>query len=191
MPAGAPRILDPSKAPFDDTLYEPPQPLLSSLDWVRSELSTSLFIAGLRAAYTKPAAYALFDPDMTRQRALWDTSFFYIEAIHDAVRRNGGRLVLLLYPSILQVNTRTALDDAGYDHAAPERVVRAFCEEKGIDLVTPLDALIEAARTRKDLFFIEDRHLTVRGNEVTARVLDERLTPILDRAWAERTGPPG
>ena len=190
MPADSPRILDPSKAPFVDAPPDPPQPLFSSFDWVRAELSSNLFIAELRAKHMKPAAYALFDPDMTRQREMWDTSFFYIKAIHDAVRKNGGKLVVLLYPMILQVNTPTALDDAGYDHAAPERVVSAFCKENGIDLITPLDALIEGSRTKKDLYFIEDRHLTVRGHEVTAEVLQRQLTPILDDAWARRTGPP-
>jgi hypothetical protein len=186
MPNDAPRILDPSKAPFVDTLPEPELPMFRSIDWIRAQVSTSLFVAKLRAKHGKPAAYALYDPDMEKQRRDWDTSFFYIKALDDAVRKNGGRLVVLLYPTILQVNSPSALDDAGYDHTTPERVFGAFCEENHIDMIRPLAALI-AKDEKKDTYFLKDRHLTARGNEIVAEALDQQLTPIVDRAWAEKT----
>jgi hypothetical protein len=186
MPASAPRILDPSQAPFVDTLPESDQPFFRSFDWVRAQLSGSLLVAKLRAKHSKPAAYALFDPDMDKQKKDWDTTFFYIKAIDDAVRKDGGHLVVLLYPSMLQVNTPTALDDAGYDHAMPERVVGAFCQENHIDLIRPLEALI-AKNRHNDAYFLKDRHLTERGNEIVAEVLTEQLSPVLDHIWAEKT----
>jgi hypothetical protein len=185
MPKDAPRILDPGRAPSVDTLPEPDLPMFRSLDWVRAQLSSSLFIAKVRAKH-KPAAYALFDPDMEKQKQDWDTSFFYIKALDDVVRKDGGRLVVLLYPAIMQVNTPSALDDAGYDHTMPERVFGAFCDENHIDMVRPLATLI-AKNHNNDTFFLKDRHLTARGNEIVAEVLEQQLTPVVDRVWAEKT----
>jgi hypothetical protein len=186
MPADAPRLLDPAQAVVVDKLPDPPRPLFRSLDWLGVQLSSNLFAVqvGFRAKH-KATAFALFDRDMERQKKLWDTSFFYIEALHQAVRKGGGRLVILLYPSLLQVDTKDQLERAGYDHAMPEKVFAEMCKEKGIDLITILDAL-EASNQKRDLFFPKDRHVTARGNEVAAAVLGEKLAPIVDRLWAEK-----
>jgi hypothetical protein len=188
MPADAPRWLDPAQAPDVETLPDPPRPWLRSIEWLGIQLSSNLFAVqvGFRAKH-KAAAFALFDPDMDRQRKLWDTSFFYIDALHAAVKRDGGRLAILLYPTLLQVNTRDQLERAGYDHAMPEKLFAAFCRERGIDLVTILDAL-EKDGEHRSLFFPKDRHLTARGNAVAAKALDEKLSPIVDRRWEERAG---
>jgi hypothetical protein len=191
MPNDSPRWLDPAQAPVVEKLPEPPRPWLRSIDWLGVQLSSNLFAAqvGFRAKH-KSSAFALFENDMDRQRKLWDTSFFYIDALHEAVKKDGGRLALLLFPSLVQVSAREQLDRAGYDHGAPERVVGAFCKEKGIDFIPILDELIEADKKsgKHDLFFPKDRHLTARGNEVAAGVLAARLGPIVDRMWAERAG---
>ncbi len=184
MPEDAPRLLDPSRAPSVDALPDPPRPLFRSIDWLGAQLSSNLLAVriGLRK---EPPAFALFDRDMERQKKRWDTSFFYIQALHEAVRRTGGRLVVLLYPSLLQVSAKDQLDRARYDHAMPEKVLAAFCREKGIDLVTLLGAL-EASPSTRDLFFPKDRHLTPRGSEVVAGVLSSELGPIVDRVWEEK-----
>ncbi len=186
MPNDAPRILDPAQAVDVQKIPDPPRPLFRSIDWLGVQISSNLFAAqvGFRAK-RKASAFALFENDMERQRALWDTSFFYIRALHEAVRKNGGRLAILLYPSLLQVNTKAQLERAGYDHTMPERVMEAFCKENGIDFLPILDAL-EANDQKHDLFFPKDRHLTAHGNEVAARALAERLTPIVDRLWEEK-----
>ncbi len=191
LPASTPRILDPALVPSVETLPEEPRPWLRSIDWLGVQLSSNLFVAqvGYRAKHHS-AAFGLFEKDMEAQKKTWDTSFFYIKALHEAVRRGGGRLVILLYPSILQVNTASQLEAAGYDHAMPERVLGEFCRDEHIDLVTILDAL-EANNQRRDLFFPKDRHLTARGNEVAAGVLADKLSPIVDATWeANRRGAP-
>jgi hypothetical protein len=188
MPADAPRWLDPAQAPDVETLPDPPRPWLRSIEWLGIQLSSNLFLAKVRfRAGHEASAFAPFDPDMDRQRRLWDTSFFYLKALHAAVKKDGGRLAILLYPSLLQVSTRDRLERAGYDHAMPEKVFAAFCQENGIELVTLLDAL-EKNGQRRDLFFPKDRHLTARGNEVAAKVLEEKLTPIVNLLWEERAG---
>jgi GDSL-like Lipase/Acylhydrolase family len=187
MPADAPRFLDPAQALDVETIPDPPRPLFRSVEWLGVMLSSNLFAVqvGFRAR-RKASAFALFENDMAQQKKLWDTSFFYIEALDQAVRRDGGRLAVLLYPSLLQVNTRDQLERAGYDHGMPERVMGAFCAERGIAFIPILDAL-EAANQKRDLFYPKDRHLTARGNEVAAAVLAERLGPIVDRMWEAKT----
>jgi hypothetical protein len=186
MPSDSVRLLDPAKAVSVEKLPDPPRPWFRSVDWLGIQLSSNLFAVqvGFRAK-RKATAFALFDKDMDRQKELWDTSFFYIKALHEAVRRDGGRLAILLYPSLLQVNTRDQLERAGYDHAMPEKVFAQFCKENDIDLVTILDAL-EANNQKRDLFFAKDRHITARGNEIAAAVLAEKLGPVVDRLWEER-----
>jgi hypothetical protein len=186
MPADAPRLLDPAQAASVETLPDPPRPLVRSLDWLRTQLASNLFAVqlGLRGEH-QAAAFALFDRDRERQRVLWDTSFFYIEALHEAVRRDGGRLAILLYPSLLQVDDKDRLERAGYDHAMPEKVLGEFCKDRGIELITLLDAL-EQHNQRRDLFFPKDRHLTARGSEIAAAVLGDELGPLVDRLWEQR-----
>ena len=101
------------------------------------------------------------------------------------MKKDGGKLAILLYPTLLQVNTRDQLERAGYDHAMPEKVFEVFCKENGIELVTILDAL-EANNQKRDLFFPKDRHITARGNEIAAQVLGEKLSPMVDRLWDEK-----
>lgn len=186
MPNDVPRILDPGKAPYADKLPDPPRPWIRSFDWVRAQLSGSLVVASFRAKHSKPVAYAPFENDMPKQKKLWDTSFYYFKALNDAVRKDGGRLALVLYPSMLQVNTARALDNAGYDHTMPERVLGEFCKENGIELVTLLDAL-KANNQKQDLYFLKDRHLTVRGNQVAQQVVEEKLRPVIDKLWEDKS----
>ncbi|MFT3774338.1 MAG: SGNH/GDSL hydrolase family protein [Minicystis sp.] len=185
MPNDLPRILDPAKYPYADKLPEPPRPWIRSFDWVRAQLSGSLVVASFRAKHSKPVAFAPFENDMAKQKQLWDTSFFYLKALNDSIRKDGGRLALILYPSMLQVNTAKALDNAGYDHTMPERVLGEFCKENGIELVTLLEAL-QQNNQKQDLYFLKDRHLTVRGNEIAKGVLEQKLRPVIDKIWEEK-----
>jgi hypothetical protein len=189
LPESTPRIVDPAKAPFVDKLPDPPQPLFRSVDWVRARISGSLFIAKLRAKHGKPAAFALYEPDPEKQKKAWDTTFFFIKAVDDAVRADGGKLVVLLYPTMVQVQVPAALEEAGYDPAAPEKAMAAFCKESGIELITLLDEL-RAANGKNEMYFQKDRHLTVRGNQVATEALQKKLAPVVDRLWAERVRKP-
>lgn len=185
MAPDASRVLDPARVIPVERLPQEPRPWIRSFDWVRAQLSGSLFVASFRAKHSKPAAFAPFEADLARQRQLWDTSFFYIAALDQAVRKDGGKLVILLFPSMLQLNSARALDDAGYDHAAPERLFAAVGKEHGIAVITLLDRL--AARNQKqDLYYPKDRHITARGSEVAAEVLRDELGPIVDGLWTER-----
>lgn len=188
MPAGSPRYRTPKDAPSRDAPpAAPPPPLLRSFEWVRTRLSSSLLVArvGLWAGY-KPANFARFEPDVATQREAWATTFFYLDALDIEIRRNGGQLVIVSYPSLIQVNASHALDAAGFDHAAPDRVLSAFCAERRIEMIPLLEPLI-AANQHLDLYFPKDRHLTARGNAVAAEALTGPLGAIVDRVWDEKS----
>lgn len=185
LPPDEPRILDPGKVEYVTKLPEPPRPWIRSFDWIRAQLSGSLVVASFRAKHSKPAAFAPFDKDMALQKKLWDTSFFYLKALSDAVRKDGGRMALVLYPSMLQVNTARALENAGYDSMAPEKVLGEFCKENGIELI-PLLETLRAKNDKQDVYYPKDRHLTARGNAVAVEVLDQKLKPLVDKMWEEK-----
>jgi hypothetical protein len=186
LPPDEPRILDPGKVPYVTKLPEPPRPWIRSFDWVRAQLSGSLVVASFRAKHSKPAAFAPFEKDMDRQKTLWDTTFFYLKALNDEVRKDGARMALVLYPSMLQVSTARALENAGYDSAEPEKVLAEFCKDNGIELITLLDAL-RANNQQNDMYYAKDRHLTTHGHAIAAGVLKEKLAPLIDKMWDEKT----
>jgi hypothetical protein len=182
-----PRILDPKDAPAQTTLPAPlPQPWLRFPDWMRTRVSGSLLATriGIAAGYKLPA-FARFDKDLAAQRPAWETTFFYVKALADAVKRDGGRFVILSYPSVVQVNAHRSLDETGYDHTAPDRMLEAFCKENGLDLITLLEPLKEK-NEKHDLYWPMDRHMTARGHEIAAGVVEKHLAPIVDQVWDER-----
>lgn len=185
LPPDEPRILDPGKVEYVTKLPQPPRPWIRSFDWVRAQLSGSLIVASFRAKHSKPAAFAPFEKDMDRQKKLWDTTFFYLKALSDEVKKDGARMALVLYPSMLQVNTARALENAGYDSMEPEKVLAEFCKENGIELITLVEAL-RANNQKQDIYYKKDRHLTARGHEVAVGVLKEKLQPMLDKMWDEK-----
>jgi hypothetical protein len=157
--------------------------------WVKTQLSTNLLFAKLALrAGAKPPSFVRFDKDLAAQNQAWETTFFYLGALADAVKKNGSRFAIISYPSSLQVNAGKTLDAAGLDHTMPDRVLRAWCEKRGVDCIFLLEPL--QAKNRLDFYWRKDRHMTVAGQEATAEVLREKLTPIVDRAWeAKQRGP--
>lgn len=186
MAPDAPRILDPALVKSVDEIPNPPRPLIRSFDWISAQLSGSMLIAqvGFRAK-RGATAFSMFEKDMERQKKLWDTSLYYIKALNDAVRRDGGRLALIVYPSVLEVAAYQQLENGGYDSTMPEKVLEAFSIENKIHFIGPL-SYIRAKNQKRDLFFIKDRHMTARGNEVMADLLMERLAPVVDEVWKEK-----
>jgi hypothetical protein len=138
------------------------------------------------AANYNPPEFARFNRDIEAQKPRWDATFFYLNALNDAVKRSGGRLVILSYPSNVQVSGFNSLNKNGFDPTAPDRVLEAFCKEIGVELITVLEPLL-AQNEKGDLYWPIDRHLTARGHEILASALTARLTPIVDQIWDERT----
>jgi hypothetical protein len=183
-----PRLLDPKDATVQTESPPPaPQPWLRFPGWIQMQLSSSRLVMQIAmAAHYVPTEFARFNRDIEAQKPLWETTFFYLKALNDAVKRSGGRLVILSYPSNVQINAFNSLDKNGFDHTAPDRVLEAFCKEIGVDLITLLEPL-KAHNEKADLYWPLDRHMTARGHEIVASVLAKRLTPIVDQIWEENT----
>jgi hypothetical protein len=177
-----------SDAPSSSTVTPAPsRPLWRTLDWARVQFGGSLTAAKWKLWLgVHSETYAIFEKDEARQRGAWATTLYYLAALDAAVRANGARLVILSYPSMLQVDATEVLDEGGFDSAMPDRMLASFCKEHAIEFIPLLDRL-KAADGDRDLYFRKDRHIAAKGHEVVAQVLAERLAPILDWAWAERS----
>jgi hypothetical protein len=186
MPADASRYANAQDAPSIDVVPPPPpRTPWRSLDWARVQFGSSLAAARAKLWLGLDAeGYAIFEKDVAKQRVAWGTTYFYLSALDAAVRASGGRLVVLSYPSMRQVNAGHLLDDAGYDAAMPDRMLASFCTEHDVEFIPLLDRL-KAANANGDLYFRKDRHLGPKGHEILAQALTEQLAPIVDRAWHE------
>lgn len=186
LPENTPRILDHKDAPSRAELDPPaPQPAVRFPNWVRTQLATNLLFAKLALrAGVKPPSFVRFDKDLAAQQQAWETTFFYLGALADAVKQSGAHFVILSYPSGLQVNAGQTLDAAGLDHTMPDRVLEAWCQKRNIDCVFLLPPL--QAKKRLDFYWRKDRHMTVAGQEAAAEVFAEKLSPIVDRVWEEK-----
>lgn len=184
---GTPHILDPREAPVQTQLPDPiPTPIFGFPEWIRLRVRGSMIGTRLGiTARTDAPELARFNKNLDAQRPAWADTFFYLDALHAAVKKSGGRLVILAYPSVVQVNSGKSLDDNGLDHTAPERMLEVYCREHGVDLITLLEPL-KANNQKVDLYFPVDRHLNAKGHEVASRVLAEKLTPIVDQVWEKR-----
>ena len=134
-------------------------------------------------------AFDRFNPDMEYQRKEWDTTFFYLDAIVKAVREHGSEIVILSYPTSMQVNTGRAIDEASFDSHMPEKMLAEFCRTHSVPFISPLDTLV-AKNAKQDLYFPTDHHLSAKGHDVLLGVLEEQLTPIVDAQSEKRSKPP-
>jgi lysophospholipase L1-like esterase len=106
------------------------------------------------------------------REAAWQLTFALLREFPRTARAGGARLVLLVIPDQVQVQTEVRF--RGFDETdwgVLDRL-RPFAEQEGIPLVDPLPALqAELAARRAPLYYREDRHLRPEGHAVVARAL--------------------
>lgn len=154
---------------------------LATLDWVRAQVRGSPNLTKLALALgVRPASDLLrflrAEPPPVPQ--MWSETLAMLSALNEAVRRDGGRLVIVSYPSLIQVFAHEQLDDERFNYRRIDERLAAFCDANGIVFVPFLSSLI--ADGKLDLYFAKDRHLTPRGQRVCRDVLLAELGPILD-----------
>jgi hypothetical protein len=88
-------------------------------------------------------------------------------------RALGVRPLFVLIPSWAQVHT--GRDDAA---GARDALVAGLARELDVPLVAPLAALAAAARAGGRVYYPRDRHMTVDGHRVVARVLERCLARL-------------
>jgi hypothetical protein len=125
----------------------------------------------------------------------WRLRLEALEATRTHVTEHGGRFVVALYPSILQVDARlrdelidrlrarqrySALTGADIDAALPNRVLAEYCRARD---VTCFDLTATFIRTSQEspepLYKVRDVHWTVRGNRVAAEAQVGQLAPLV------------
>ncbi len=111
--------------------------------------------------------------------------------ILDRMLRIAGRtpLVIQLIPDEFQVNDALwaevlpAWSGREMERYRPQRLVRAWCDANGVDLVDPLERLLaaedNAAGTRRT-YHVRDTHWNALGNRVAGEVLGEYLCRRLE-----------
>lgn len=153
----------------------------ATLEWVRGRVRGSPVLTrfALAAGYRPSIELMRFlrsEPEPIP--TMWRETLSLLSALHAEIARDGGRLAIVSYPSLIQVFAYDQLDDARFDYRLIDERLGEFCRSRGITFVPLLPALI--ADGRLDLFFARDRHLTPRGHAVCRQVIVEALTPILD-----------
>ena len=123
-------------------------------------------------------------PQRERLEGAWRPVLAELDAIHGLLTEKGRRLVLVLYPSELQVDPAmretliatlrkqpqyAALSPQDIDPRLPNTQLTAYCQSRGITCFDLTPAFI-AARQRSDepLYKKRDGHWTIRGNRVAA-----------------------
>jgi len=127
-------------------------------------------------------------------RSAWAPTLADLDGLLRAVRGAGSRLVLAIFPSVLQVDpglrdatvTRVAtslryrgLSAAEIDPDLPNARLREFAETRAIPLVDLTPAFVAARGTDPaPLYKRNDNHWTPRGNRVAADALTAFLAPL-------------
>jgi SGNH hydrolase-like domain, acetyltransferase AlgX len=125
----------------------------------------------------------------------WKGTLEDLEAIRAHVARHGGRLVITLYPSVLQVDAglRTALiawlrdrrhpaglEAEAIDPGLPSRIVAEYCRAQGISCFDLTAVFVQASReSPAPLYKARDAHWTPRGNRVAAEAQARHLAPLI------------
>jgi hypothetical protein len=122
----------------------------------------------------------------------WRPTLEELDAARAHVVGHGGRLVITLYPSTLQVDPdlRAALVDrlrrrhpgltpALIDSSLPNRVVAGYCRTQGLSCFDLTPAFVRASQeAAAPLYKARDAHWTPRGNRVAAQAQSGYLAPL-------------
>jgi len=129
-----------------------------------------------------------------QKKKMWRPTFALIEALANAVRAAGARLVVFYVPARFEVNdaaweltlARWNMDAPGWRADRVFLVLQEGCGERGIELVDPRAALRLAEGSGQSAYFVADPHWSEAGHRIAAEV----LMPVLTAAPATRRAPP-
>jgi hypothetical protein len=125
----------------------------------------------------------------------WRATLEQLEVARRHVAERGGRLVIALYPSVLQIDARLRSDvidqlhgqqrDGGItpdaiDPRLPNRVLLAYCRDHGLTCQDLMPVLERAAHeSAAPLYKAREPHWTPRGNRVTAEAQAPFMAPLV------------
>lgn len=151
----------------------------------------------------KPKRMLYLDKTEDEVRAMedWITAQEAIRAVHAACRQDGARLIVVYAPSTphvvlpivrdhLDVARLHAFASLEEDDLPPpeaffkrfferlgntERVVQSFCADEGIEFLSTTEALREATRRGRQVYYTYDQHWTRLGHEVVGNLVSRHL----------------
>lgn len=127
----------------------------------------------------------------------WARTQEVLLALRDFLGKRGIPLLIVLIPDHIQLDRtlqREYLAGIGqaaeqYNFYKPQRLLLAWCRERGIPTVDLLPAF-EATGSSESLYFRNDFHLTASGHQLAARIIDPVLQAQL-RAFGKMEGSKG
>jgi hypothetical protein len=153
--------------------------------------------------------------DPGRVARAWAPILDVLDTIRQEAARHRIRMIIVLFPSALQVyptrraevldalharGTHADVSDADIDPTMPYQVVRAYCDRAGIDCFDVTRALLVASRESDlPLYRPRETHWNIRGNRVAAEATAAFLRAFVcptgsaqdtpGRGWANDAGP--
>jgi hypothetical protein len=132
----------------------------------------------------------------------WSRMFALIKQLQSDVERNHARLVVVTYPSRLQIEEDTLTEAvarfthrrapdfsrAAVDLSLPVKVLSSFCAQEGIPcLDVTNDMRREYEQHKQPLYVPRDTHWNIRGNSRAAQAESSLLGPLVCSAKAPQT----
>ena len=134
-------------------------------------------------------------PEASAVQRTWHSTLSILDVLHHQVTLRNRRLVIALYPSVVQVYPETrkwlmeqiqlrprfsTVRQFELDPMFPNRVMLEYCRAAGLDCydVTP-DLVAASAQSLEPLYKARDTHWTVRGNLVAAEAQARWLQPLV------------
>jgi hypothetical protein len=171
------------------------------------QMSTPTFSPEAFARIDRGELMHLYAPrrDPGRVARAWAPVLDVLDTIRQEAARHRIRMIIVLFPSELQVYpTRRAevldaihargtygdVSDADIDPTMPDKMIRAYCDRAGIDCFDVSDALLVASReSNLPLYRPRDTHWNIRGNRVAAEAEAAFLRPFVCPTTVEPRGP--
>ena len=134
-------------------------------------------------------------PQPERLDSGWSSLYQDLDAIRTLVGERGGRLVIALYPSEIQVYPRmrealipklrqqalyAALSSDNIDPRLPNKRLAAYCASRGLPCVDLTDAFVAASQgSDEPLYKKRDGHWNIRGNRIAAEAQARHLSGVV------------
>jgi lysophospholipase L1-like esterase len=150
-------------------------------------VSPWLVVSAIEAPDFLRVGLFLDDASRTAMESEWRVCERLIDRIRADVEAAGAKLVLLTFPSPVQVDADAigyrralgfAIDDRALGAREANRRLAAYCARTGLSCVDVLDAAMAAARGER-LYYPIDGHMTAAGYALVAERLAEALSPLI------------
>lgn len=128
-------------------------------------------------------------PQPESMKKAWDKTFSYMRNLREETAADGAALIVLSIPLKVEIDpgeyqrtaTASGLDQKHLDLTQPREVISAFCNQEGIPLLDPREALGKH-HAETPCYFVYDGHWNAKGISVA--------TASLAKQWRDLGLPP-